>query len=406
MADCDPCFVRISRSALGRTFDTGRTRCSVFVIGVLVCSALPSCTSHRTDSAGSPSEDDQLAEAEVLQSQIERLREETGVPGLVVALAEGGAAPLVAAAGYADVDRETPLRPDTPFLIGSISKNLFATITLILVEEGLLGLGDTLSAYLEWPRGDQITIRMLMNHTSGIPDYLSTLSLLSSQEGVPEFFSEPHPPSEIIEMMPSRAPTFDPGTLQSYSNTNGLLVGQVIEIVTGKSLGEVLEERIVSRLGLENTYLYEEKTIDLPRARGYCGTPGWVSSTGQLVDCSFADEALPNSADGSIASSALDLLRYHQALRGGELLSDASWEAMRRIQPGLDNGLGYLIMTGPLGDHEGNVGRAIGHLSANLYYLERDLFVVMMLNRGDAPLPMRRFLELRYGEDWGEDREP
>jgi len=367
---------------------------AVFVTGMLLCSAL-AC---HTDTTDSTSRDDRLTEAEVLQSQIERLREETGAPGIVVAVAEGGGAPLVAATGYADIQRKIPLRPETPFLIGSISKNVFAAITLQLVEEGLLGLDDPLSAYLEWPRGDEITIRMLMNHTSGIPDYFTALSLLSSQEGVPEFFSGRHPPSEIIEMMPSRDPTFDPGTLQRYSNTNGLLVGQVIEMVTGESLGEVFDERIVSRLGLENTFLYDEMTIDRPRARGYSGLPGWVSSPGQLLDCSFADEALPNSADGSIVSSAVDLLRYHQALRGGKLLSDASWETMRRVEPGLDNGLGYLIMKGPLGDHEGNVGRAIGHLSASVYYLERDLFVVMMLNQGDVQLPMRRFLEMRYGE--------
>jgi D-alanyl-D-alanine carboxypeptidase len=357
------------------------------------------CNSDRSDTADSTSGNDRAAETEVLRSQIERILVETGVPAIVVALAEGGSEPLVAAAGYADVDRKIPVRPETPFLIGSISKNVFAAIALQLVEEGHLRLDDRLSAYLEWPRGDEITIRMLLNHTSGIPDYFGALSLLGSQQGVAQFFYDRHPPSEIIEMMPSRDPTFDPGTSQSYSNTNGLLVGQVIEIVTGQSLGEVLEKRIVSRIGLANTYLYEENTIGRARARSYCGMTGWVSSPGELVDCTFADNALPNSADGSIAASAVDLLRYHQALRGGELLSDASWEAMRRVEPGLDNGLGYLIMKGPLGDHEGNVGRSIGHLSANLYYLDRDLFVVMMLNRGDAQLPMGRLLELRYGPD-------
>jgi len=349
--------------------------------------------------SGSPG--NTLSETETLQSQVESLLEQTDLPGIAVALAEGSNAPLLAVAGYADTDQVIRLRPETPFFIGSISKNVFAVIVLQLVEEGLLGLDDPLSAYVEWPRGDEITIRMLMNHTSGIPDYFGSLSLLNSQDGVPEFFLAPHPPSDIIRMMPSRDPTFDPGTEQSYSNTNGLLVGQVLEQVTGMSLGELFDERIVSRLGLENTYLYDETTTDRPRARGYCGTPGWVAPTapGELVDCSFADEALTNSADGSIVSSAGDLLRYHQALRGGELLSESSWESMRRVEPGQVNGLGYLIMTGPMGDHEGNAGRAMGHVAANVYYMEKDLFVVMMLNRGDAPLPMIQFLEQRYGSE-------
>lgn len=354
---------------------------------------------EKSAAIDSASSGNRLSEVDILRSQVEQLLEQTDLPGIVVALAEAGHEPLLAAAGFADTEEMIPLHPETPFFIGSISKNVFAVIALQLAEQGLLSLDDPLSAYVEWPRGDEITIRMLLNHTSGVPDYFSALSLLKSEDGVPEFFSEPHPPSDIVQMMPSRDPTFDPGTQQNYSNTNGLLVGLVIEKVTGMSLGEMLDERIVSRLGLENTYLYDETTIDRPRARSYCGMSGWGAAPGQLIDCSFADEALLDSADGSIVSSAGDLLRYHQALRGGELLNDTSWEAMRRVDPDLDNGLAYLIMSGPMGAHEGNAGRSMGHLSASIYYLETDLFVVMMLNRDDAPLPMRQFLEQRYGAE-------
>jgi D-alanyl-D-alanine carboxypeptidase len=352
---------------------------------MLLCLASAGCTSGR-------------GEADILQSQLEQLLEETGLPGIVVALAEQGGAPIAAAAGYADISQEIPASPETPFFIGSISKNVFTTVALQLVEDGLFTLDDPLSTYLEWPRGEEITIRMLLNHTSGIPDYFGALSL-SSQERVPEFFSDPHLPTEIFDMMPSRDPIFDPGSSQAYSNTNALLLGRVIEIVTAEPLGDVLDERIVSPLGLDNMYLYDARTINRSRARGYCGQPGWAPVPGELLDCSFADHALPNSADGSVVSNALDLLRYHRALRGGELLSDASWDAMRRVDPGRVNGLNYLIMTGPMGDHEGNAGRSMGHVSANVYYFERDLFVVMLLNRGDAPLPMQRFLEIRYGID-------
>ena len=371
----------------------------IVAVGIVLPLLPMGCSSEGAGDADPASQRGLPTETEILQAQVDQLLEETGVPGIVVALAGTGGEPIVAAAGYADRDREIPLRSDTPLFIGSISKNIFATIALQLVEEGLLGLDDPLSRYLDWPRGDEITIRMLLNHTSGIPDYFGSLSLTGSQDGVPDFFSHPHPPAEIFEMMPSRNPTFDPGSNQQYSNTNGLLVGEVIEAVTGRSLGEVLEDRIVTRLGLENTYLYEAKTFDRFRARGYCGMAGWVSEPGESIDCSFADEALPNSADGSIVSSALDLLRYHRALRGGGLLSDASWAAMRHVEPGLANGLGYNVMTGPMGNQEGSVGRAMGSLAANLYYLEQDLFIVMMLNQGDAPLPMRRFLELREGLD-------
>lgn len=369
----------------------------VFWAGILVGSGLAGCTPERSDIPDATARPAGLSKAQILQLQIGSLRDPTQLPGLVVAWAEGYQEPTLAAMGYADTAQKIPLDPETPFFIGSISKNLFATILLQLVDDGVLLLDDPLSSYVKWPRGDEITLRMLLNHTSGIPDYFGSLSLLESEDGVPDFFSEARTPADIIRLLPKREPTFDPGSEQSYSNTNGLLVGQIIETVTGESLGTALATRIAVPLGLENTYLFDESTLDQPRARGYCGNPGWITERGQIIDCSFADEALIDSADGSVVSSAGDLLRYHQALRGGELLSAASWDAMRTVEPGLDNGLGYLIMTGPMGDHQGNVGRAMGHLAASIYYLDRDVFVVMLLNRGDAQLPLLPLLEQRWG---------
>jgi CubicO group peptidase (beta-lactamase class C family) len=145
--------------------------------GFLVCLALAGCASDHNEAFEPAPRNGRLVESAELQSQVDQLLEETGVPGIVVALAEGGGEPVVAAAGFADIGKEIPLRSDTPFFIGSISKNLFAAIALQLVEEGLLALDDPLSAYLEWPRGDEITVRMLMNHSSGIPDYFGALGL-------------------------------------------------------------------------------------------------------------------------------------------------------------------------------------------------------------------------------------
>lgn len=342
-----------------------------------------------TSNAQEPPADD-------LQSQVEAILEASGLPGLAVAILEPGTPLQVATAGFADLERNIPIRADTPFLVGSISKNIFATIALVLVEEKRVSLDDPLSRFTDWPRGDDITIRMLLNHTSGIPDYLGSVAfsgVISATEG---FFSTPRSTSAIYGMLPRREPTFDPGTSQAYSNTNGLLIGTIIEKVTGRALGEVLDERIVDPLELSHTYLYGQRTTDRPRARGYCKTARWGGTPTEPIDCSYADDALPDSADGSVVSTASDLLRYHQALRGGELLSSDMWAAMRRREPGLDNGLGYLLMDGPLGVHEGNVGRAMGHVAANIYYADLDLFVVMMANQGDGPMPLGQLMDRRY----------
>jgi len=293
---------------------------------------VPACLLALACSPGRPSDQERL------QVMVEQLREQDNLPGISVAIAEGRSRPVLATAGFADLGEAVPVEPDTPFFIGSISKNLFATVALMLVDEGRLDLDGPLSAWVDWPRGDEVTFRMLMNHTSGIPEYLTKDRFESHDGGVPEFFTRPRSPSEILAMLPSQAPEFEPGSRQKYSNTNGLLVGQVIEKATGKPLGAVLEQRIVAPLGLKHMYLYGTTTAGRFRAHGYSARAYWRARGGELVDCSYADDALPDSADGSVVASASDLLRYHRALRGGELLSDASWKAMCTVEPGLHHG--------------------------------------------------------------------
>jgi D-alanyl-D-alanine carboxypeptidase len=273
--------------------------------------------------------------------------------------------------------------PETPFFVGSVSKNLFTTILLILVDEERVSLDDELSKYVQWPRGDEITLRMLLNHTSGIPEWLTSDAFENRIDGVPEFFKSSHNPSQILEMMPSRAPAFPPGTKQQYSNTNGLLIGEIIVEVTGKSLGDVFDERLVKPVGLAHTYLYGEATVDRPRARGYCDSE---STSGEYDDCSYADEALPDSADGSVVATAGDLVRYHRALRGGKLISEQSWNAMNTVDPGCHNGLAYLVGNGPFGAYAGNIGRAMGHVAFNIYYADHDLYVAVLLNHGQSQI--------------------
>jgi len=337
-----------------------------------------------------------------LRQLVEQLRGDAGVPGLSVAIAQGGQGTVVATAGLADRAGRVPVTPETAFFIGSVSKNVFATIALQLVDQGRLRLDSPLSDFVEWPRGREITVRMLLNHTSGIPEYLTRDKFERSPDGgIPEFFRIPRPPDSLLAGMADRAPTFDPGSRQEYSNTNGLLVGEVIRKVTGRSLASVLDETIVRRLGLRHMYLYGGSTAARDRARGYSGAENWGAAPGTLVDCSAADDALPDSADGSVVASAGDLLRYHEALRNGELLSERSWAAMRTVSPGLDNGLGYLVGQGPFGRYEGNVGKAMGHIAANVYYGDHGTYVVMMGNRSDVPLPLAPFLKQWFA--WGNE---
>lgn len=332
-------------------------------------------------------------ETERLGVLVDQLRADHDIPGLSVAIATGDGQVLIAASGLADRDRLTPVTPDTPFFLGSVAKNFFATVALRLVDQGRLDLESPLSDYLQWPRGDEVTVRMLLNHTSGIPDYMTGQIFQSAGDGgIPEFFRTVHPPTGLLAAIADRTLIFDPGSQQDYSNTNGLLVGEVIRKITGKPLATVLDEQITTVLGLQRMYLFGESTAHRPRAHGYSGASNWGATEGKLVDCSSADEALPDSGDGSVVAAAGDLLRYHQALRQGKLLSKESLAAMRTVQSPFHNGLGYLLNQGPFGRVEGNLGRSMGHIAANLYYVDLDAYVVILSNRSDVPLPLEPLL--------------
>ena len=105
----------------------------------------------------------------------------------------------IAASGMADLAKQTPVEKDTQFFIGSISKNMVAVLIFQLQEQGLLSLEDPLKKYIDWPRGDEVTIRMLLNHSSGIPDYLSEYIYAQPKEKIIEFFSRERSQAEAIE---------------------------------------------------------------------------------------------------------------------------------------------------------------------------------------------------------------
>lgn len=166
----------------------------------------------------------------------------------------------------------------------------------------------------------------------------------------------------------------------------------MIRKVAGESLGETFDGLLARTLGLNEMYLYGKATADRDRAHGYSGSETWGASEGKLVDCSSADDALPDSADGSVVSSARDLLRYHQMLRQGEILSSRSWRDMRTVQTRFYNGLGYLHWEGPVRSVRGQRGKSMGHVAANVYYPDLDIYVVIMSNRRDVPLPLQQLL--------------
>jgi len=329
-----------------------------------------------------------------LQELSDKLVEESSTPGLVLLVRSPDGTLEIAASGIANLAKKTPMKKDSRFFIGSISKNLVAVIILLLQEQGVLPLDDPLSKYVDWPHGEKVKIRMLLNHTSGIPDYLSEVIYAQPKKKIIEFFSKERPQAEVIEAVKSMDFRFDPGSKQEYSNTNGVLAGMVVEKATGKSLGEVLDERIFKPFKMEHSYLYGVKTRNYPHVRGYRPPDIWEAPVFDgLVDCTHADENLVDAADGSIVSNAQDLLTYHLALREGRVLSKESWEIMTLQEPGLENGLGYIIVETPFGKIEGMNGRMHGNSAGMIYHVDSGTHFIALSNSGSGIRELQQLMK-------------
>ena len=207
------------------------------------------------------------------------------------------------------------------FRIGSITKTFVATVVLQLVGEGWLRLDDPVEKWLPGvvPDGDRITVRQLLNHTSGLYDYRRTLALPPSQEFLDNRWRT-WTAAEQIERAVAHPPTFEPpGSAFAYSNTNYLVLGQIIERVTGRSYSKEIERRIIRPLRLHQTTLPGTTPwIRGPHPHGYAP----VEDDGggiRIVDFTEMNPSL-FGAGGEMISSARDLQRFFAALLGGRLL--------------------------------------------------------------------------------------
>jgi D-alanyl-D-alanine carboxypeptidase len=291
---------------------------------------------------------------------------------VVVAGAPGAAARVrdehgvtQAASGVADLRTGRPMRPELHYRVGSLTKPFVATVALQLVAEGRLSLRDTVERWLPGilPYGDQVTIRQLLNHTSGVPDY--------TLEPIMRLYTEPHgrfrawTPRELVALVADQPPDFPPGTAWSYSNTGYVLAGMIVEAATGHRLGQELARRIFRPLGLRDTFFpVNRPTIPRPYARGYSLPLG--QEQGPLLDFTVYNPSLAWAA-GALVSDLGDLERFFRALLRGRLLPPRLLAAMTTPvptgQPGFGYGLGLIVIETPAGRLLGHDGAIPGFLN-------------------------------------------
>jgi D-alanyl-D-alanine carboxypeptidase len=259
-----------------------------------------------------------------------------GAPGAIVLVRDGDRTRRLTG-GVANLATQRPMRPSDHYRIASLTKTYVATVVLQLVAEGKLRLGDSVERWLPGlvPQGDRMTVRQLLNHTSGLYDHEKDPEVLAPYlSGDLGYYWAPR---RLVKLAVSREARFAPGATErsSYSSTNYLVAGLIVEAVTGRSIGAELRRRIFRPLRLRETS-YPTRTTQLPspHAHGY-----FLLGQPPLADLSGFSPSLSGAA-GGIVSTVGDVARFYRALLSGRLLDRPQLRAMKRTLPSTAGDLG------------------------------------------------------------------
>lgn len=258
-----------------------------------------------------------------------------GVPG-VTATAKDRRGSWSATSGVGDLQTEAPRSTADHYRVGSITKTFVSTALLQLEAEGRLSLDDTVDKWLpgvvrgHGHDGRAITLRRLLNHTSGIFDYTNDADFVRTyflKDGFFEHRYDTKTPEQLVQLAMTHKPVFAPGTSWSYSNTNYVLAGMVIGKVTGHSYASEIRHRIIEPLGLHGTSVPGTRvTVPRPSSRAYSKLA--ETTTGPTYDATELNPSLASSA-GEMISDSSDLNRFYTALLRGRLLPQKQLTEMK-----------------------------------------------------------------------------
>ncbi|MFF8382275.1 serine hydrolase domain-containing protein [Streptomyces kanasensis] len=308
-----------------------------------------------------------------VQQGADALRD-AGVTGVSVRL-DTPEGEVTARSGVGDLHSRRPVPRDGYLRLGSVTKTFVATVVLQLVDEGRLTLDRTVEELLPGVvsgagiDGRKITVRDLLRHTSGLPDYTADVFPEPSARTYHANRWRSYRPEQLVALAVRHEPAFPPGAGWAYSNTNYVLAGMIIRKVTGRSWEQQVHERVLRPLGLRRT--------DTPGAWPFLPQPHasdyqQFAEDGPLVDTTIPYRPFDTGADGSMTGTAHELNRFFAALAGGRLLTPAALAAMRTTVPvpegsghptGTRDGLG--VFSTPLscgGSYLGHGGSGFGYV--------------------------------------------
>ena len=318
----------------------------------------------------------QFAFTQDLESQVDAYIStvyKTNEPGATVLIAKDGKPIYRKAFGNANLELDVPMSPNNVFEIGSITKQFTAVSILMLTEQGKLKFEDEITKYIpDYPTlGKTITIHHLLNHTSGIKSYtgMESFRVLARNDMTP---------TELIDVFKNEPMDFDPGEKFLYNNSGYILLGHIIEIISGQSYEDFVETQIFEKLQMENSYYGKMKQIIPNRASGY------QNRDDNYINADYLSLTLPYAA-GSIMSNVDDLLTWQNALRDNTLISKESMEKAihgSELNDGTHIPYGYGLGEGSVNgstsyQHGGGI---FGYTTMGIYLPKEDVFVSVLTN--------------------------
>ena len=286
-------------------------------------------------------------EAESLKSRAQGLVGD-GYPAVLAAVSDskGESAGVAVGKGSLETGQAPPM--DGEVRVGSNTKTFVAVVVMQMVQEGKVGLDEPIETYLpglirgEGIDGSKITVRQLLQHTSGLPEYTDTTPGRSDIFQIKDHYAQPR---DLLDTALGKPAAFEPGTQWAYTNTNYVVLGMLVERVSQRPVGEQIDERIVKKLGLSHTYFPApgDRSIKGTHPQGY-----HLSAGGKLEDITEMDPAWGWAA-GAMVSTPSELNTFFQAVFDGRLLTQASIDEMKkgvdassRFGPGVVYGLGLI----------------------------------------------------------------
>ncbi|MFT3674844.1 MAG: serine hydrolase domain-containing protein [Chitinophagaceae bacterium] len=355
----------------------------VLLLGCLSCKKKGHAQQDACNNAAFQSETNHSFYA----GQLKQYQTINALPGAILGIASPQQL-WINASGLANRESKQPIAPCTPFRVGSITKMFTAALIMQLQEQGALSLDSRISQLLpaldgRIPAAGQITVRMLLNHSSGITDPKNDdTQYLADIKADPMAIGQLSIDQKLSRYVFDRPLHFAPGSAARYSNTGYWLLGKIAEQLSGKSMQQLLQEKIFIPLGMQHSY-YEKRAND-SLAQGY------HELEGHLLNVTVYDQA-DGDADPSsgIISTAADLVRFAKGFFGARLFSAAALKQMKEIlhlPSCADGDCGYTLgfESWQVGAHTGwgMNGSSIGYETNLVYFPDKEIIFISFGNKG------------------------